>query len=90
MTGSSDRHLGRNAKIGKPVCYDALTVIGTEENWQMTYKAKIYFEDEAPRIGCGWRRVTVKVGRKWARITFIDRTVRVKIKQLDALKPERI
>ena len=25
----------------------------------------IYFRDEAPMIGSGWRRVTVKKGRKW-------------------------
>ena len=25
----------------------------------------IYFQDEAPMIGSGWRRVTVKKGRKW-------------------------
>jgi len=31
-------------------------------------RADIYFEDECPRIGCGWRRVFVKVGRKWVRI----------------------
>jgi|RhiMethySRZTD1v2_1073278.scaffolds.fasta_scaffold13987_7 hypothetical protein len=28
-------------------------------------RVKIFFHDEAPRIGCGWRLVTVKIGRKW-------------------------
>lgn len=28
---------------------------------------RLYFEDEAPRIGSGWRTVEVKVGRKWVR-----------------------
>lgn len=31
-------------------------------------KADVYFQDEAPRIGCGWRRCDVIVGRKWIRI----------------------
>ncbi len=30
---------------------------------------RIYFGDEAPAIGCGWRGVTIrKLGRKWAHI----------------------
>ena len=32
-------------------------------------KADCYFQDEAPRIGCGWRRCNVVIGRKWIRIT---------------------
>lgn len=32
------------------------------------YVADIYFQDEAPRLGCGWRRCAVKVGRKWVRL----------------------
>lgn len=31
-------------------------------------KVRIYLEDEAPRIGCGWRTVMVRIGRKWAYI----------------------
>jgi hypothetical protein len=31
-------------------------------------RMKIYFEDEAPRIGCGWRIVSVQIGRKWVRV----------------------
>lgn len=30
----------------------------------------LYFEDECPRIGCGWRHVSVKVGRKWVYFTY--------------------
>lgn len=33
-------------------------------------KIRAYFEDECPKIGCGWRTVMVKTGRKW--IYFID------------------
>lgn len=32
-------------------------------------KMCIYFEDECPRIKCGWRVVTVKVGHKWVHFT---------------------
>lgn len=31
---------------------------------------RIFFEDEAPSIGSGWRKVKVKVGRKW--VVFTD------------------
>lgn len=31
-------------------------------------KADVYFQDEAPRIGCGWRRCDVKIDRVWIRI----------------------
>jgi len=31
-------------------------------------RARIFFEDEAPRIGAGWRIVTVRIGRKWVRV----------------------
>lgn len=31
-------------------------------------KMRLYFEDEAPRIGSGWRTVYVNLGYKWARI----------------------
>lgn len=29
----------------------------------------IYFHDEAPRIGCGWRRCIIKIGSVWTVIT---------------------
>jgi hypothetical protein len=29
---------------------------------------RIYFEDESPRLGCGWRWVTAQIGRKWVRL----------------------
>jgi len=31
-------------------------------------KMKIHFQDEAPRIGNGWRLVTVEIGRKWVTV----------------------
>lgn len=31
-------------------------------------KLQVYFEDEAPRIGAGWRLVYAKIGRKWVRL----------------------
>ena len=35
---------------------------------QSTFEARVYFEDEAPRIGAGWRTVFITFGWKWARI----------------------
>lgn len=29
----------------------------------------VYFQDECPRLGAGWRMVLVKVGYKWVRLT---------------------
>jgi hypothetical protein len=29
---------------------------------------RVYFMDEAPEIGCGWRQVEVQKGRKWVRV----------------------
>jgi len=29
---------------------------------------RVYFEDEAPRIGAGWRTVHATLGPKWARL----------------------
>ncbi len=30
---------------------------------------RVYFHDEAPSIGCGWRMVQLEsIGRKWAKI----------------------
>jgi hypothetical protein len=36
-----------------------------------TFKANVYFQDEARRIGCGWRLCDVKVGRTL--IHFVER-----------------
>ena len=29
----------------------------------------LYLSNELPRIGCGWRLVDVKLGRKWVHVT---------------------
>jgi hypothetical protein len=42
-------------------------------------RARIYFHDEARRIGCGWRRVTIKMGPAWVRITERSTKRRVRI-----------
>jgi len=34
----------------------------------MKIKADIYLYDEAPRIGCGYRRCWLTIGYKWVRI----------------------
>jgi hypothetical protein len=43
------------------------------------FKAQIFLHDEAPRIGCGWRTVTVRLGPKWVRLkcTASGRTARL-------------
>lgn len=33
---------------------------------------RVYFFDEAPRIGSGWRIVIAKQGRKWVRVTEVS------------------
>ena len=35
----------------------------------MKVRLQVYLEDEAPRIGAGWRLVEATVGYKWARLT---------------------
>ena len=34
----------------------------------ITVKHRVYLEEEAPRLGCGWRTVLVREGRKWAHL----------------------
>lgn len=54
-----------------------------------TQRVKIFFEDEAPRLGAGWRIVNVQVGRKWVRLRDdMDRTARFTIAQYEKLKPQ--
>lgn len=35
-------------------------------------RMRVYLQDEAPRIGCGWRIVQAMTGRKWVRIASVD------------------
>lgn len=47
----------------------------------------IYFQDECPRIGSGWRVVHVKEGDKWAYLsTDTGRRARVTLDLLDTLE----
>jgi len=41
----------------------------------------IYFKDEAPRIGSGWRKVTVKKGRKWVHLFGKDAKKKLLMRQ---------
>ena len=53
-----------------------------------TQQVKIFFEDEAPRLGSGWRWVTVRIGRKWVRVRdHMGRTARFTVDQYAKLKP---
>lgn len=41
---------------------------------------RVYLTMEAPRIGCGWRGITVvKRGRKWTRVTETSTGIPAKI-----------
>lgn len=51
-----------------------------------TEKLRIYLEDEAPRIGCGWRTVAVKISHKWAYFTELSTGSRAKLKKDEAIK----
>lgn len=46
---------------------------------------RIFFEDEAPRIGSGWRKVYVKIGRKWVHFTDTVTEARVRKPLREAL-----
>jgi hypothetical protein len=57
----------------------------------MKRKVKIYFQDEAPRLGCGWRFVTAQIGRKWVRLRDDHgRCVRFTRDQYAQLKPQAV
>jgi hypothetical protein len=50
---------------------------------------RIYFEDESPRLGCGWRWVTAQIGRKWVRLQDPQgRRAKFTREQYEKLKPE--
>ena len=46
---------------------------------------RLFFEDEAPRIGSGWRTVHVKVGLKWVFFQEVATKVKVKLPLKNAL-----
>lgn len=49
-------------------------------------KADIYLEDEAPRIGTGWRRVHLQVGRKYVYVLTGGKRVRIPTATFRTLK----
>lgn len=53
------------------------------------YQARIYLEDEAPRIGSGWRTVLIREGDKWAHLTDVanGNRQRIRLDVLDRLRP---
>jgi len=54
----------------------------------MQKQVKIFFEDECPRTGAGWRLVTAKIGRKWVRLYGPQgRTGKFTLAQYERLKP---
>lgn len=55
-----------------------------------TQRMKIYFEDEAPQIGCGQRIVAVQIGRKWVRVRTSYGRARFTKAQFERLNPQPI
>ena len=53
-------------------------------------KYRIYFEDEAPRIGSGWRVVMARTGRKWVRIFGPTGRARLSKADFARLQPQEI
>lgn len=51
----------------------------------MKMRADVYFMDEAPRIGCGWRRCHLRIGPKWVRFEecATGKAVRLERRPLD-------
>lgn len=50
-------------------------------------KAYIYFQDECPKIGAGWRVVNIREGDKWAHLsTETGRKQRITLDLLDTLE----
>jgi len=52
---------------------------------------RVYFQDEVPAIGCGWRFIDiVQRGRKWIRIKehATGRTARLAVAAFDRLRHE--
>lgn len=80
-----------NAKDGKsvdPICYIA-PVSETQEHTVMNEReVRIFFQDEAPRIGCGLRKVRVREGEKYAYLTDVasGRTQRLPIGLFDQIE----
>lgn len=47
---------------------------------------RLYFNDECPRIGSGWRSVEIKVGNKWVYFTYPPTGAKAKLKLSDAME----
>ena len=46
---------------------------------QTASNKRVFFEDEAPRIGSGWRSVHIKVGHKW--VFFTDTVTKARVRK---------
>ncbi len=50
-------------------------------------RTRVYFEDQAPRIGSGWRVVDVVEGDVWARLsTETGRKAKIRIEVFDQIE----
>lgn len=54
-------------------------------------KFHVYFEDEAPRLGSGWRIVLAAIGHKWVRLRVpnAERGTRIKRPVWDKLRKDQ-
>lgn len=76
-------------KIADPSCYASFVKAtkGVTATIMEVRRAYIYFEDECPRIGSGWRVVDVREGDKWAHLsTETGRKARITLDTLDRLE----
>ena len=48
----------------------------------MSDRYRVYFEDECPTVGAGWRPVIAKVGYKWVRLKAPHAERGTKIKRI--------
>lgn len=56
-----------------------------------TQRLRIFLQDECPRIGCGWRTVTVAIGRKWVHLEDrVEQRARLPRRAYDAIAPSAI
>lgn len=56
------------------------------ENIEAASVMRLYFNDECPRIGSGWRSVEIKVGNKWVYFTYPPTGAKAKLKLSDAME----
>ena len=58
-----------------------------QTNFKNAQKTRVYLQDEAPVIGCGWRLIWFKRQRKWGYLCDMQGNIaRLKLAVFDQLK----